>query len=202
MTNSKKTFIEMRKKENYTKKREKLKFRARSYFKIEQIDKKFNLVKENFKILDLGCAPGAFLEYINNKLKYKNFELFGFDILEVKNQFEFNNTKIINDSFENISDYFNEENFDLILCDIAEEFSGNKISDRGKVHKINLRVLELSQSYLKKNSNLVFKSFYGDDYDKYVLKYCKKLFSRIVEFKPKSSQKKSSEFYVVCLKKK
>ena len=202
MTNSKRTFIEMRKKENFTKKKDKLKVRARSYFKLEQIDNKFNLVKENFKILDLGCAPGAFLEYINKKLLGKNFNAVGFDILEVKNQFEFSNTKVINDSFENISDYFEKEEFDLILCDIAEEFSGNKNADRGRVHKINLKVIDISKKYLKKNSNLVFKSFYGDDYDNFVLKKAKSTFERVVEYKPISSQKKSSEFYVVCLNKK
>jgi 23S rRNA (uridine2552-2'-O)-methyltransferase len=203
MTNSNKRFFDKKRNESYYKKKIELKVRARSYFKLENIDKKFNFINPNMSIIDLGCAPGAWLEYINNKLKDKKFDLIGIDLLEVRNQFQFKNTKVIYDDFNNILDHINEDKkFDLVLSDLAQEFSGNDITDRGRCHKLNVETLNFSKVHLRKGKNLVFKSFYGKDYDGSVLPLAKVMFNRIVELKPLSSQKKSSEFYVICLEKK
>ena len=69
MTKSLKERQSSRRNEGYYKEARKLNVRARSYFKLEQIDTKFNLIKEDMKILDLGCAPGGWLEYLDKKLK-------------------------------------------------------------------------------------------------------------------------------------
>ena len=59
MTSSREEFLRKRNKEGFYKQSKEINVRARSYFKLEQLDNKFNLIKENMKIIDLGCAPGG-----------------------------------------------------------------------------------------------------------------------------------------------
>lgn len=196
MTKSKKDFFVKRKKENYYKEAKKIDVRARSYFKLEQIDKKYDLISDNMHIIDLGCAPGGWLEYIDKKIK--SGKVIGIDLLELKKQNEFSkNIQIIEDDFANIEEYINEK-FDLILSDMAPEFSGKPELDKGRTHKLNLKTLEFSKKYLKTTGNLVFKSFEGEDFE-YVIKKAKEMFEMVKEYKPLSSQKKSAETFVVCI---
>lgn len=199
MSNSKKEFYEERKKENFYKKAKKTKVRARSYFKLENIDKKFKIVKDNSTILDLGCAPGGWVEYLDNKLK--NSKIIGIDILEVKNQHEFSkNVEIIKDDMRNFTNY-HKEKVDLVLSDMAPEFSGNSKVDRGRTHQLNFLTLDLCKEDLKDGGNLIFKSFEGEDIEE-VRKRAKKMFKIVKDYKPDASQKKSSEVFIVCIRKK
>ncbi len=204
MTNSNKTFFSKRKDENFYKQAKKLNLRARSYFKIEHIDTKYSLIKPNMKILDLGCAPGAFLEYVDRKLAGKNFDLTGIDLLEIRNKFEFSEKiKLICDDFFNLKEHITDLDnhiYDLILCDMSPEFSGNQKMDVGRTHKLNLDVIFFAQKHLRTKGNLVLKTFFGEEYEK-IKKIIKKNFFELREYKPQSSQKKSSEVFLICLKK-
>ena len=203
MTNSAKQFSQKRKKEYYYKESKKHQIRARSYFKLEQINKKYEILKDGINIIDLGCAPGGWLEYLDRTLNQAN--IIGIDLLEVKNQKEFSkNIKIIEDDFNNIEEYINKENneyFDLIISDMAPEFSGNSGLDKGRTHKLNLKTIEFAKKYLKKRGNLLFKSFEGEDLE-FVRNQAKKIFKEVKEYKPKSSQKKSAEVFELCFFKK
>jgi 23S rRNA (uridine2552-2'-O)-methyltransferase len=198
MTRTYKTFKQNRKQENYTKLAKKQNIRARSYFKLQQIDRKYNLIKDNMQIIDLGCAPGGWLQYIDSKIK--TGKIIGIDLLEIQKQNEFSeNIEIIEDDFNNIQEYTDDQ-FDLVLSDMAPEFSGNYKLDRGRTHKLNLKVLEFCKEHLKKNSNCMFKTFEGEDLHM-VREEAKKLFKEVKEYKPISSQKKSAETFIVCLNK-
>ena len=199
MTKSRREFYSLRQQEGYYKGAKKEKVRARSYFKLEQLDNKFNLIKENMKIIDLGAAPGGWLEYIDKKVKTS--QIIGIDLLEIKNIHEFSdNVSVIEDDFNNLEEYELGE-FDLVLSDMAPEFSGDNRADRGRTHKINLDTIEFCTNNLKKGGNLAFKTFEGEDLH-FVRNKAKALFKEIREYKPKSSQKKSAEIFIVCLKKK
>jgi len=65
MTKSKSAFKLIKKEDYFYKKAKKIHVRARSYYKLEAIDTKFNLIKNNQHILDLGCAPGAWIQYLD-----------------------------------------------------------------------------------------------------------------------------------------
>lgn len=191
-------FSSRRHNENYYKKAKELNVRARSYFKLEQIDKKFNLIKNNQVIIDLGCAPGGWLQYIDSKIQ--EGKIVGIDLLEIKKPFEFSkNVQIIEDDFSEIEHYIDSK-FDLVLSDMAPEFSGDSKVDRGRCHKLNIQTLDFCEKHLKKGGNLAFKSFGGEDLE-FVRKIAKKHFKEIKEFKPNSSQKKSSEMFIICISK-
>ena len=201
MSRNSNDFLKNRKREYYYKEAKKIDVRARSYFKLEQIDKKFNIVRNNLTIIDLGCAPGGWLQYLDRNIKHGN--ILGIDLLEIKKKNEFSqNVKIIEDDFNNIGDYLTNttKSFDLILSDMAPEFSGNSFLDRGRTHKLNIKTIDFAKQYLVKGGNLIFKSFEGEDLG-YVRKLAKKVFKEIKEFKPKSSQNKSAEVFEICLNK-
>ena len=195
---SSKSFIKQRVQENFFKKKTKLKVRARSFFKLEEIDEKFNLIKSDISILDLGCAPGSWIEFIDKKLKGFKFKLIGIDLLDVRRAFEFsNNVTILKCDF---FDFDTKDFFDLILSDMAIEFSGNLKKDKGLTHNLNYSTIRFCDVNLKKNGNLVFKTFYGEEYDN-ILKEVKKKFKKVVEYKPRSSQTKTPEIFMICLNK-
>lgn len=194
-------FLKKRKKENYFRKAKKENHLARSFFKLEQIDKKFNIIKKNFFVCDLGCAPGGWLEYLQKKDIKKAI---GIDLLEIKKKEIFNKEKIkiIQDDFSNIKKYIkDEEKFDLIISDMAPEFCGNKKIDSGKTHILNLKTIEFSKNFLKKGKNLIIKSFDGEDFN-LVKKKILENFEKLIEFKPNSSQKRNCEIFLICRNKK
>ena len=190
-------------------------YRARSAYKLLEIQKKFNIFKRAFYILDLGCAPGSWLQVIKkfaneNIEKYKDqyynrdhYKIMGVDI---KNVSPLENVKIIRLDINTleVKDYINEffpNKLDLILSDASVNKTGNKFTDQ--LNQINLcfKVLDISKKFLKQKGNLVIKVFQGSDLNKLV-GIMKKEFIFIKSYKPQSSKKKSNEIYFIGLKKK
>ena len=194
-------YMNKRVKENFFKKSKEINVRARSYFKLEQLDNKFKLFKDVHTVLDLGCAPGGWVQYINKT--HPHIAVTGVDLLPIRHQHEFNeNTRFIEDDFHNLNDYLEEnEQFDLIISDMAPEFSGDSKIDRGRVHDLNHTTLKLCDIYLKEGGNVVFKSFGGSDLEG-VRKVALRMFKEVKEYKPHSSDTKSPEFFIVCFHKK
>ncbi len=190
-----------RKKENFFKQAKEKQVRARSYFKLEQLNKKFKLLNNNMTIIDLGAAPGGWLQYLDEILEQG--KVIGIDLLEIKNPKEFSDKiTIIEDNFDNIQKYLAEdEKFDLVLSDMAPEFSGNAQVDKGRTHKLNFKTIEFCKQHLKQGGNCAFKTFEGEDLDD-VRASAKKVFELVKEFKPNSSQQKSAETFIICFNKK
>ncbi|MDA3856006.1 MAG: RlmE family RNA methyltransferase [Candidatus Woesearchaeota archaeon] len=193
-------YIKKRNKEQYFKQAKEKKVRARSYFKLKQLNEKYELLKEGHTIIDLGAAPGGWLQYIDETLK--TGKIIGIDLLEIEKQKEFSEKiEIIEDDFNNIEEYLKEgEKFNLVLSDMAPEFSGNSQVDRGRTHKLNMITIEFCKKHLKQGGKLLFKSFEGEDLPN-VKKKAKEIFEVVKEFKPKSSQQKSCETFMMCFNK-
>lgn len=188
-------------------------YRARSAYKLLEIDKRYNLFKRAFYIIDIGSAPGSWLQVAKlkaeeNVLKYNDahyhrdfFKILGVDLKTIS---PIENVKILKMSITEpeflleIKSYFNDE-VDLILSDASIQKSGNKFSDH--VQQINLcyQILEISK-FLKKNGNMVIKLFQGPDYQKF-FQEMKKRFQIVKGFKPMTSYKKSNETFLIGLKK-
>jgi 23S rRNA (uridine2552-2'-O)-methyltransferase len=198
MSKSLKQFAANKQKEYYYREAKRIEVRARSFFKLEQLDNKFELIKEGQTIIDLGCAPGGWLQFIDAKIK--KAKIIGIDLLEVKKQTEFSdNVQIIEDDFAEIEHYVKQK-FDLVLSDMAPEFSGDSRVDRGRAHKLNVMTLDFCKAHLNQGGNCAFKTFGGEDLD-FVRNLAKKIFKEVKEYKPNSSQKKSSEMFIICFNK-
>ncbi len=190
-------------------------YRARSAYKLIDLQNRFNIFKRSFYILDLGSAPGSWLQvakkYAEDNIgRYKDqyyhrdhYKIMGVD---TKNITPIEGIKVIkmdltNPQFKNeIETYFNENQIDLIISDASINKSGNKFSDQSRQVNLCLEIIKLSK-YLRVRGSLVVKLFQGADFDNF-FKKMKETFVIVKSFKPRASNKKSNEIYLLGLKKK
>lgn len=184
-------------------------FNARSVFKLEEIDKDIKVIKPNSHVLDLGCSPGSWLQYVDTKLSSKGAAL-GIDLTPVKTIFKNKVRCIAGDIFtfdpETIStimlDLTNDFNgFDVILSDMAPKTCGIKHLDQMRSFELAQKVYELSLTLLKQNGSLIIKIFNGSEVESLV-KEMKTTFKEVKHKRPKSIRAQSKEFYLVGLNKK
>ena len=190
-------------------------YRARSAFKLLDIQKRFTIFKRAFYILDLGSTPGSWLQVAKkfaeeNLLKYNDkyyhrdhYKIMGIDIKHITPIENINTVRIdfTTPEFQiEVKKYFEGEKLDLILSDASIKKSGNKFSDQAMQVKLCFKILELTK-FLKIKGNFVIKIFQGADYDDFYKKM-KQNFTIVKSLKPKSSNKKSNEIYLIGLKKK
>ena len=183
-------------------------YRARSAFKLKEIQKKFGILKKGDWVLDLGAAPGSWMQVSLEFVGNKGFVL-GIDLNEIS-PFEKENVVTINGDItkkevekeiENILEGKGKRKFDVVLSDVSPNISGIWDLDVFRATELARASLSLAKRFLKKEGVFVVKLFQGREYQKF-LKELKKNFSSVKLFKPKASRKQSSEIYAVCFKKK
>ena len=190
-------------------------YRARSAYKLQDIQNRYNIFKRAYYIVDLGSAPGSWLQVAKkyaelNLTKYfdkyyhrDHYKIMGVDI---KRLTPIEEIKIIKIDFTTpefpieLNKYFEGEKLDLILSDASINKSGNKFNDQSRQTKLCLNVFELTK-FLKFKGNFVIKIFQGVDFDNFYTKM-KRSFMDVKSLKPKSSNKRSNEIYLIGLKKK
>jgi 23S rRNA (uridine2552-2'-O)-methyltransferase len=173
-------------------------YRSRSAFKLIEINKKFNFLKNNLNIIDLGSAPGGWSQVISNINKHgKNLSV---DILQME---KINNISFFKKDFNDnnflkfVNDFFNDSKVDLVFSDMAVNTTGNRDLDAFKTNSLALEAVNLSKNVLKNQSYLLLKFFTGKD-DEVLIKNVKDLFEKITRIKPDSSRKDSREMYLLC----
>lgn len=166
-------------------------YRARSAYKLIQINKKYNIIKEKDKVLDIGCFPGSWMQIVLNF----NASVLGIDIKKIK---PIKDAKfILGDILEDKTLKNIEGQFDVILSDISPKISGIKEMDKFRSSKLIKKVFEITMLHLKKKGNLVCKIFQNEDSSK-ILKNMKKYFKFVKIFKPIASKKRSKEIYLIA----
>ena len=178
-------------------------FRSRSSFKLIQIDNKFKIFNQNkLNILDLGCAPGGWLQVIKRLTNYKKSKILGIDKLIIKdiNGINFLQRDIFeNKTIEEINNFFGEK-IDILLSDMSPNTSGNRSVDHLKIVSLIESVLDVSELFLKKNGFFVCKIFQGGAQGE-LMDRISKIFKSIKYFKPQASRKESPETYIIAKKK-
>lgn len=171
-------------------------YRARSVYKLVELDQKFHLLRPDLCVLDVGAAPGAWLQYVSTQVGQEG-KVTGID------------QKIIEPVAENVQTQVGDildsnltfEMVDLILSDLAPNTSGMSDSDHIKSIQLDEAVLGVARKYLIKNGNLVMKVFPGRNLQSFVQKL-KKHFLVVKQVKVRASRQRSREYYLVCLNKK
>ncbi|MFX1500962.1 MAG: SAM-dependent methyltransferase [Promethearchaeota archaeon] len=206
---------ESHKKEQFYKKAKKDGYRARSAYKLFEIQKKYNIFKRAFYILDIGCAPGSWLQ-VEKKFAEENvrnyndqyycrdhFKIMGIDIV---NTSPIENVYIIKADITNPEiqvelDAFFKSKLDLILSDASINKIGDKFTDHIRQLTLCYKILELARKNLKFKGNLVIKLFQGADFSKF-FQTIKPVFRIVKSYKPLASKKKSNEIFLIGLQKK
>ena len=172
-------------------------FRSRAAYKLIEIEEKYQIISRSKNIIDLGCAPGSWLQVLKN---FKNLKsITGIDRNDVEPIQGIHFIKCNIQNSEQVANALKEINqkTDLVLSDIAPNISGIGEVDQANFVDITSNVLGICEQISTTNGNLVMKVFNGER----LLDIKGLLLSKyrdIVVFKPKSSKKNSSEIYIVC----
>lgn len=191
--------------DEYAIKAQKAWFRARSVYKLLEIQERFWLIKPEFSVMDIGCAPGSFLQAIRNIVREKI--IIWVDLKEVK-PFSYPNVKtIVQSIFEydelskSVIDIVWDDRFDLITSDIAPNTTWVFDVDQYASVELNIAICEFSDRFLKKGWNMLLKVFKWEDFNDLVMQV-KKRFVDMKTYKPLACRDSSHEEYIICLNKK
>jgi 23S rRNA (uridine2552-2'-O)-methyltransferase len=190
----------------YFAKAKKLGYRARSAFKLLEIQEKYNILKPGMNVLDVAAAPGSFLQVIAKAIGEK-WKAVGIDIQKIDPNFGYGNIYLLQESvfeFEKIRTYLDTlgiGKFDVITSDIAPSTTGMTWVDQYRSIELNLAIVEVAEVFLKKWGNLILKVFVGEDVEDLIgpvkLKY-----QKLARFKPRACRERSFEEYFICIGKK
>ena len=172
-------------------------YRARSAFKIIEVQERFKLIKSTSSVLDLGCAPGGWAEII---VTITRNTVIGIDLLATEglSGVTFLQGDFLDAEIQKQAIALNKgKKFDAILSDIAPNTTG--ISDVDHLNIINILENEIIflQSNLAEDGHFISKIFQGQGTQE-IVSQLKKMFMDVKLFKPKSSRKESKEIYIVC----
>jgi len=180
-------------------------YRARSAYKLIEANQKFHLIKGGYFILDLGTAPGSWLQ-VAAPIVGKKGLVVGVDIEPVGQFKELDNVKtsvldVFDSQFEEkVLSFSRGKLFDVILSDAAPKTSGQKELDQERSLEIARRAFEISEKLLKTRGHVYVKVFEGPEVPLLIKEY-KDKFKLLKIFKPAASKKGSKEIYLVGLEK-
>ena len=196
-TNSQNIWLKRQKKDVYVKQSKAKGYRSRAAYKLIEINKKFKIINQNSKVVDLGASPGGWTQVVV-ELQNKKNQLIAID----KKQMEpIEGCKFIYDDILNFLKHDNtlkKNYFDVILSDMAANSSGHRFTDQANAEKIYYLAQEFAIKYLAKNGSFVCK-FFRNSLEKTILQNIKKLFSFVKIYKPNSSRKDSKEIYLIAM---
>lgn len=185
--------------DHYTRRARSEKWLARSVYKLEEIDKKFKLIRYGHRVLDLGCFPGSWSQYCLKKIGPQG-HVAGVDLLGPAPLSAPNFRFIEGDILELDPQWLAKEigPRDLVISDMAPKTTGIKVADASRSLELGNRALEIALTVLKKEGHLLCKVFQGEDQ-----KTFKKGFSHCFEqmrfIRPSAVRKKSKEIYFLGL---
>ena len=172
-------------------------YRSRAVYKLIEINKKFQVLKNGISLVDLGSAPGSWSQYITRN--FKDIKLLSIDLKKME---EINNTHQIigdftaNETQKKIKDYFKSK-IDVVLSDMAQNTTGNKNLDVISTTEICKEAMFFAKNILKDNGSFVCKIFMGSTFEE-IMAESKLIFKQIRVFKPSSSKKDSKENFIIC----
>jgi 23S rRNA (uridine2552-2'-O)-methyltransferase len=194
--------MQERKRDYYYKKAKEEKYRSRAAYKLLQAVEKYHFIKNGDVVIDLGAAPGGWLQSTRKVIGKKGFVL-GVDLRRVEPFPEDNVRTIIGDiteqeTVEQILSMLPRK-ADVVISDASPNISGIWEVDHARQIDLAQRALEIAIETLKPQGNFFVKVFQGDMLDDFVKKVGGH-FEVVRVIKPKASRAKSSEVFILGLR--
>ncbi len=186
-------------------------YRARAAYKLKEIDESLSLIKPGQVVIDLGCAPGAWSQYLRRRFAPKeagiggaavgelNGSIIALDLIEVEPiegvrfiQGDFNDDAVLAALEAELAG----RPVDLVLSDMAPNLSGIASSDAARVAHLVELALDFALKHLRPEGALLVKLFHGSGYSQLV-KLFKNHFRVVRPIKPKASRDRSAETFLV-----
>ena len=179
-------------------------YRARSAYKLKEIQERFKLIKKADRVLDLGCSPGSFLQILAGIVGPEGIVV-GIDILPTLKLPQKNIATIQGDirdiDIMELCAFYATGGFNVITCDIAPNLSGIREVDNRNMSELYDAVKDIVIKGLNAGGHVVLKSFFSDDF-KSIKSDLATMFRTVSVFKPAASRSASSEIYLVAVGKK
>ena len=172
-------------------------YRARSAYKLIEIDEKFKIFKNGLSVIDLGASPGSWSQYIARTVKSGRLVS-----IDLKSMEEIDNIILIKgdftdlDSQQKIKSLFKSK-VDVVVSDMAVNTTGIKDIDAIYTGELAMEAMNFSKEMLVKEGRFVSKIFLGSSFNE-IVALGKKIFKEVKVFKPKSSRKESKESFIIC----
>ena len=174
-------------------------YRARSAYKLIEIDEKFRVFKGGMSVIDVGAAPGSWSQYVSKVVK--NGKIISIDLKKME---PIKNTiQIIGDFTETNTQNTIKKNLnkgsDVVMSDMAVNTTGIKNIDSIQTGELCKEVMIFSKEVMAENGVFISKIFMGGSFNE-IVALGKKIFKEVKVFKPKSSRKDSKESFIICKK--
>ena len=172
-------------------------YRARSAYKLIEIDEKFKIFKGGMNVIDIGAAPGSWSQYASKVVK--NGKIISVDLKEMQ---KIQNTIQIKGDFTSleiqnqIKSYISNSS-DVVMSDMAVNTTGIKNLDSIQTGELCKEAMIFSKEVISNKGFFISKIFMGSTFNEIVAQG-KKIFKEVKVFKPKSSRKDSKESFIIC----
>ncbi|MEW5840540.1 RlmE family RNA methyltransferase [Nitrososphaera sp.] len=180
-------------------------YRSRAAYKLKQLDDSYRLLKKGYRVVDIGCAPGGWVQVAAEHVGPTG-RVVGIDLKEVE---PVANAIILQGSITDpltparIADALGEGNersvADVVLSDLAPNISGMWEVDHARQIDLTRSALALAKSILRQGGSAVFKVFEGEFLKELKAEMTAAGFQKVLVSKPSASRQESSELYLVCL---
>ncbi|HJN38078.1 MAG TPA: RlmE family RNA methyltransferase [Gammaproteobacteria bacterium] len=175
--------------------------RARSVYKLEAIQKKFGIIQSRMNVLDVGCAPGSWMQFAAQNVGPKG-TVVGIDVLPIIPvskcvfvQGDFSDPEIQTELLEHL-----KGKVDVVLSDLSPNMTGHPQTDQYAAAVFWEDILNFCRLHLDSEGCLVIKVFHGVAFEGF-FKEMKKVFCAVKSIKPEASRQVSKEVYLIGMKK-
>lgn len=186
--------------DHYFHKAKKERFLARAIYKLEEIQKKYRLLRPGYRVLDLGAAPGSWLQLVQGIIGPRGLAI-GVDIKRFDHTFPKHVIAIQKDIFdagflEEMAETYAP--FDVVLSDMAPSTTGIRSVDSARSAMLFEQALNVAMATLRPQGHFLAKLFQGSEFTE-LLSLVKRHFERVKVIKPEASRKDSKEIYILAM---
>ena len=172
-------------------------YRARSAYKLIEIDEKFKVFKGGINVIDIGAAPGSWSQYASKKVK--NGKIISIDLKEMEKiqntiqiKGDFTQKEIQNQIKKHLS-----KTSEVVMSDMAVNTTGIKNIDSIQTGELCKEAMIFSKEIISEKGFFISKIFMGGSFNE-IVALAKQIFKEVRVFKPKSSRKDSKESFIIC----
>ena len=192
-----KNWVNKQRRDTYVRKSKVDGYRARSAYKLIEIDEKFKIFKGGMCVVDIGAAPGSWSQYVSKVVKSgKIISIDLKEMKEIKNTIQIKGDFIEKDIQNQIKSYLNKGS-DVVMSDMAVNTTGIKNIDSIQTGELCKEAMIFSKDVISEKGFFISKIFMGSTFNE-IVALGKKIFKEVKVFKPKSSRKDSKESFIIC----
>jgi len=172
-------------------------YRARSAYKLIEINEKFKIFKGGMRVLDIGAAPGSWSQYVSKIVK--NGKIISVDLKKmekIENTIQIKGDFTTQETQDEVRNYL-DKGFDVVMSDMAVNTTGIKNIDSIQTGELCKEAMIFSKDVISNNGFFISKIFMGGTFNE-IVALGKKIFKEVKVFKPKSSRKDSKESFIIC----